>query len=504
MKKETLKRNWILHYIKPEYLYLPRKEKDNKKGHQVFIYLRYGRNSNWYNLTSTQLQNTVIGVYNNKGELIYCTAYNNNGTIVSTLAGSGFAITKLPYITTDYDVGAYNYLILPYGDYSVKVMRYGTNLNTYTGVDSFAFTVNNDGQTGTQQYVYVNLFSEDYISYQMTFKYEWKDYSEVYDIEETVIPHPGTVPQYGIYLTTPELRQYGDSGGYATDLEYNEAVYQECQNIPVLTYYRNYRGSQEKIGDKTLLMSTKNEGVYTTLLAKDGYHVYVEKRKVPTYYLFHKRVNNSKTMGKYRVNASKFNNVEFYIIPYSWVNRTTPTFYPYEGINNVSGSNWNNDKYFIDRYGYVIESTFSATSSFSWMDVGAERSTTTKDFDTTMKELSTAFLSAIGDIVAETDNRWERQTGNPQTQTPSLYVPKSIVFNNSDSWQQTYNKIDSIEYGKVKSSVQTDIVIIPLVDFGEDYDGYTAENYWTTSGTSILYRYKPLVVDMNDVPNYTP
>jgi hypothetical protein len=53
MKKETLKRNWILHYIKPEFLYLPRKEKDNKKGHQIFIYLRYGRNSNWYNLTST-------------------------------------------------------------------------------------------------------------------------------------------------------------------------------------------------------------------------------------------------------------------------------------------------------------------------------------------------------------------------------------------------------------------------------------------------------------------
>jgi hypothetical protein len=61
------------------------------------------------------------------------------------LSGSGFAIKKLPYITTDYDVADYDYLILPYGNYTVKVMRYGTNLNTYTGRDSFTFIVNNDG-----------------------------------------------------------------------------------------------------------------------------------------------------------------------------------------------------------------------------------------------------------------------------------------------------------------------------------------------------------------------
>lgn len=503
MNKKHFLRNWALHYVEPSFLYLPMREKDNKKGHRVFVYLRYGRNSNWYNLTTTQLQNTVVGVYNSKGKLIYCTAYNNNGTIVNTLSGSGFAIKKLPYITTDYDVAAYDYLILPYGDYTVKVMRYGTNLNTYTGEDSFTFTVNNDGQTGTLQYVYVDLFSEDYINYQMTFNYEWVDYSDAHTLSETVVPHPsGTTPGY-LQLTTPEIQQYTGANGYGTFEEYRRAATRCCQNTPILTYYRNRKGNAEILGEKDFSHITAQES-YSTLLAKDGFHVYIEKKTTGSADVYNsfRYIDPS----KYYVNAEKNSSVEYYIIYNEWVKVDTTTYYPYQAVSNVSGiNNGSYNKRFSDSYGYHVynhQGLKSGVSSY-WTNVGAYRYTTSKDFDTTMNELSAAFANVIQGIVSGTDASWETKSVSERI-SPFFDVPKSIVFNNSDSWSVSYQSIDSIEYRRVVMSTKTEIVNIPLVDFGDDYEGYTSDNYWTASNTSILYRYKPLVVDMSDVPNYTP
>jgi hypothetical protein len=84
MKKETLKRNWILHYIKPEFLYLPRKSTPpvppSKDGHVVRLHFRFtydGINykEEKYSLKDNERYKTIYGVYNSNNELIFCNWY---------------------------------------------------------------------------------------------------------------------------------------------------------------------------------------------------------------------------------------------------------------------------------------------------------------------------------------------------------------------------------------------------------------------------------------------
>jgi hypothetical protein len=69
---------------------------------------------------------------------------------------------------------------------------------------------------------------------------------------------------------------------------------------------------------------------------------------------------------------------------------------------------------------------------------------------------------------------------------------------------------DTITYDPISLNLLYDTVWvpqtheIPLVIFPSDYSEYTIDDWTYSKYHPQLYRYKPLVIDMSDVPNYTP
>jgi hypothetical protein len=116
----------------------------------------------------------------------------------------------------------------------------------------------------------------------MTFKYEWKDYSEVINIEEVVIPPPQGETVSTIHLTTSEIQYYTGNNGYATrpELLYDHGKF--CQIVPTLKYYRNYKGVVEMLGKKLIKGSSLNQD-YVSIEAKDGQHYYIITKNTPYY-----------------------------------------------------------------------------------------------------------------------------------------------------------------------------------------------------------------------------
>lgn len=185
MKKETLKRNWILHYIKPEFLYLPYKG----KGSYVQLILRYFnvRSSSWQNLTNIQTSNTIIGIINEKGKLIYCSAYKNNNVIVNSLSAT-FWISRQPWIKTSYRADKNGRLMLPPGQYTIKVLQYGSDCNSFiNNVNSYTFSLTGEQEEST---INIDLFSEDYIEYYLTPTVTKIKNKEAYDFDERSFKAP--------------------------------------------------------------------------------------------------------------------------------------------------------------------------------------------------------------------------------------------------------------------------------------------------------------------------
>jgi hypothetical protein len=87
MNINTFKRNWILHYIRPEFLYLPREKSEPVKATLSFnIKVRQKR---WYESSySTQ---------SISGYLIYLGNNKRSFKIINTMASSSIGISRLGY-----------------------------------------------------------------------------------------------------------------------------------------------------------------------------------------------------------------------------------------------------------------------------------------------------------------------------------------------------------------------------------------------------------------------
>ena len=81
MRTSTFKRNWMLHYIQPEYLYLPRREEEDLPNCRIsFVYNIYKRLGAYENPFWT-LKNSLIGYLFKDGILIRDYLGNNRGSI---------------------------------------------------------------------------------------------------------------------------------------------------------------------------------------------------------------------------------------------------------------------------------------------------------------------------------------------------------------------------------------------------------------------------------------
>jgi hypothetical protein len=172
----------------------------------------------------------------------------------------------------------------------------------------------------------------------------------------------------------------------------------------------------------------------------------------------------------------------------------------------VTGHNSNNDKLFEDtRVVSMTQKDMILNEPNYWQRIGAYREVDqSENFDTVMQELSSAFASVISNILDGTDDAW-----SSRTLTDGYYstarIPKTIIFNTTDTMAVKYIYIDrdNLAYDNINYLVGTDQINVPILNFGKDYEEYI-EGYWTAGDTSILYRYKPLVVDISDIPDYTP
>lgn len=174
MRTSTFKRNWMLHYIQPEYLYLPRKS-EQPEPHPAGTTRVYFRTNN-FGFVPEDGSGIILAVYDNKGKIIFCSHYKNNQGIhlyseVYYSAGSlssrkyYYKIISTPYISTSYTIDSNDFLILPPGQYYYRYIRDAMQYAEIERYKLYSFTIPETESTGiTSKIIDIDGLSREYLN----------------------------------------------------------------------------------------------------------------------------------------------------------------------------------------------------------------------------------------------------------------------------------------------------------------------------------------------------